>query len=299
MSAQLIATALGNAHREGRDYRCRCPVHDGVSLTLADGAGGKLLIYCFGGCDSHDVWLALRERGLVEGGPDTPNPEREEERPKRAAAAAKAEADCIKLKIGWARHLYQRGEPAAGTPVEVYLRQPRGIAIAIPPVLRFVRHCPHRNGGYYPAMVAPIVNVVGEQTGIHKTFLKPDGSGKADLPKEERRETCGSMKGGSVPLAPPRNSELLIGEGIESTLSAMQMFGLPGWAALCANGIEALELSGDVRKIVIAADHDRNGTGQHAALRTHDRWVAEGRSVRILLPSNTGEDFNHVLLSRV
>ena len=125
--------------------------------------------------------------------------------------------------------------------------------------------------------------------------MRPDGRGKADLPKEEQRETCGPVKGGAIRLAPHRpEAELLIAEGIESTLSAMHLFGLPGWAALCASGIEALELPDDVRSVVIAADHDANGRGQRAALSARERWTAEGRAVRILLP-NAGEDFNDVL----
>ena len=147
-------------------------------------------------------------------------------------------------------------------------------------------------------MVAPIANIAGEQIASHKTFLRPDGRAKANLPKKEQRETCGPMKGGAVRLAPHRaDVELLIGEGIESTLSAMQLFGLPGWAAICAIGIEALDLPNDVRRIVIAADNDENGVGQRAALSARERWTAEGRMVRILLPPNAGEDFNDVLLS--
>jgi putative DNA primase/helicase len=291
MTAREIASALGKARREGRDWRCQCPVHSGDSLTLRDGRD-TLLVKCWGGCTAHQILDALRSRGLIDGVPD---PEQEEARRKRTAAAAKTEAERTKRKIARARALYQRGKPAAGTPVEVYLRS-RGITIPIPPVLRYLRWCPHRNGRHFPAMVAPIVNVAGEQTAIHKTFLKPDGSGKADLPKEEQRETCGPMKGAAVRLAPPRDGEILVAEGIETTLAAMQMFGLPGWAAICAPGVEALQLPSEARKIIIAADNDESGTGQHAALRAHDRWVAVGRSVRILLPPNTGEDFNDVLL---
>ena len=32
MNAAQIAHALGDAHREGRAWRCRCPVHVGLSL---------------------------------------------------------------------------------------------------------------------------------------------------------------------------------------------------------------------------------------------------------------------------
>jgi hypothetical protein len=198
MTAREIAAALGNARREGRDWRCQCPVHRGYSLTLRDGRD-TLLVKCWGGCTAPEILDALRSRGLIDGVPD---PEQEEARRKRAAAAAKAEVERAKRKIDRARSLYQRGAPVAGTPVEVYLRS-RGITIPIPPALRYLRWCPHRNGRYFPAMIAPIVNVAGEQTAIHKTFLKPDGSGKADLPKEEQRETCGPMKGAAVRLAPP------------------------------------------------------------------------------------------------
>jgi putative DNA primase/helicase len=58
-----------------------------------------------------------------------------------------------------------------------------------------------------------------------------------------------------------------------------------------------LDLPNDVRRIVIAADNDENGVGQRAALSARERWTAEGRMVRILLPPNAGEDFNDVLLS--
>jgi phage/plasmid primase-like uncharacterized protein len=147
-------------------------------------------------------------------------------------------------------------------------------------------------------MVAPIVNVAGEQIAIHKTFLRPDGRGKADLPKTEQRETSCPMKGGAVRLALHRaDLELLVGEGIESTLAAMQLFSLPGWAAICASGIASLDLPADVRRVVVAADNDMNGVGQRAALSARERWVVEGRSVRILLPPNPGEDLNDVLLS--
>ena len=51
MSAADIAHALGDARREGRGWRCRCPLHQGRSLTLRDGDGGRVLVTCWGGCD--------------------------------------------------------------------------------------------------------------------------------------------------------------------------------------------------------------------------------------------------------
>jgi len=39
MIAADIAVALGNARREGRGWRCRCPLHNARSLTLHNGEG--------------------------------------------------------------------------------------------------------------------------------------------------------------------------------------------------------------------------------------------------------------------
>jgi putative DNA primase/helicase len=75
----------------------------------------------------------------------------------------------------------------------------------------------------------------------------------------------------------------------------MRMFALPGWAALCADGIEALELPDPIDRVVIAADNDANGVGQRAGLSARNRWAEEGRSARILLPPNIDEDFNDLL----
>src|SRR5262245_46881544 len=67
MTAAGIAVALGDARREGRDWRCRCPLHQGRSLTLRDGDGGSVLVTCWGGCDRLDVLAELRRRGLLDG----------------------------------------------------------------------------------------------------------------------------------------------------------------------------------------------------------------------------------------
>ena len=296
MIASEIAQRLGHAVRVGHDWRCHCPVHQGHSLTVANGRDGKLLVKCFGGCEWAEIFGELRSRGLIEGRRVDISPEREGELRRRQDVAEKAEIERLRRRIKAARDIYRLGKPAADTAAETYLRR-RNIDEAIPAVLRFLQHCPHRNGGYFAAMLAPIVNAAGEQVALHKTFLKADGSGKADLPKEEQRETIGPMKGGAVRLTQHHpDLELIVAEGLESAMSATQLFGIPSWAAICANGIETLDLPDAVRRIVIAADHDANDVGLRAALCARERWEAEGRSVRILLPPNLGEDFNDILL---
>jgi putative DNA primase/helicase len=296
VSAESIARALGEARREGLDWRCPCPVHGGRSLALKDTLDGRLLIHCFGGCEWREVFDELRASGLLGEHPGAFRPEEDYERRQREELAAKTEIERIRRAITSARDLCRRSLPAAGTLVETYLRS-RGITGPIPPALRFLEYCPHRNGRYYPAMVAPIVNVAGAQIAIHKTFLRPDGSGKADLPKTEQRETRGPMKGSAVRLAPIAET-LMVGEGIETCLSAMQATMMPAWAALSTSGLMALILPPVVRELIILVDNDVNGAGERAARSAAERWLAEGRRVRLAIPPVPGTDFNDVITGR-
>ncbi len=199
-------------------------------------------------------------------------------------------------RIAHARQIYDSG--GWDKRIAVYLRG-RGIHLTSP-VLRFSALAPHRLGARVAAMLAPVVNVTGEQTGTHLTYLRGDGSGKADLPKEYQRECRGVIHGGAIRLAEhDPDTELLTGEGVESTFSAMQLFGLVGWAAVYAGGLKTMELPRNARRIVIAADNDVSGTGQCNALAAYDRWTAEGRRVRIMTPPVIGTDFNDLLLARV
>jgi putative DNA primase/helicase len=89
---------------------------------------------------------------------------------------------------------------------------------------------------------------------------------------------------------------LLIGEGIETAMAAMTAMAMPAWAALSTSGMVALALPRIVREVIILADHDHNGAGQRAAHAAAQRWVQEGRRVRIALPPEPGTDFADVLL---
>lgn len=128
--------------------------------------------------------------------------------------------------------------------------------------------------------------------GIHRTFLTKNGSGKA--PVEPNRMMLGSCRGGAVRLAPITNA-LMVGEGIETCISAMQAAGHPAWAALSTSGLRTLNLPTEVREVTILADGDE--AGESAATHAARRWVRENRIVRIAWPGE-GIDFNDLLLGR-
>ena len=117
MTAEQIARRLGGARREGRNWRCICPLHGGRSLMLRDGCD-KLLVKCWAGCEWRDVLAELRRLHLLDGaGGASPLPDDPEERLHRARRQAIA------------RIIWGEARDARGTPVARYLKG-RGITIA-------------------------------------------------------------------------------------------------------------------------------------------------------------------------
>ena len=281
-TAAEIAAAL-EGRRVGRQWRCRCPIHGGRSLLVRDGLAGRILVFCHGGCEARDVLAELRRSGLL-GGPSKEcqlPPLRRNDHSDEAARTARALA------------IWRETQPAAGTIVETYLAS-RGLALPSPQYLRFHPACPHPSGANLPAMIGLVEHVDHGPTAIHRTFISADGSGKAAV--EPDRASLGPVAGGAVRLAQVRAGQwLLVGEGLETTLSVMHACALPGWAALSAGGIKSLVLPASANMIVICADNNANGTGQRAANAAAERFLAEGRRVRIALPPTSGLDFNDLL----
>jgi hypothetical protein len=285
MSAAGIARRLGG-RRQGGNWRCACPRDCGYSLSLSDREGGGLLAFCFGGCTFNEVMLTLVEYGLLDGD------DADLGVPQGNQAAAIRDDDQRHRKIQWARELYDRG--VQDERIEVYLRSRKIRRTSL--VLRFLEEAPHRLGARLPAMLAPIVDVNGEQIGVHLTYLRGDGSAKVNLPKEFQRECRGEIRGGAIRLIPfDPGVELGLAEGVETSLSFAELFDLPCWSAVYAGGLRSLALPPDVRRVIIAADNDLNGAGQRNALVAYDRWIAENRAVRLKAPPVVGSDFNDLL----
>jgi hypothetical protein len=282
MNAAGIARQLG-ATRQGNNWRCACPRGCGYGLSFCDRADGRLLAFCFGGCAFDEIMSALVEYGLLD------DDDGDDFHVSRGVTVCQRDNT---ERIAPARQIYDSG--GRDERIAVYLRS-RRIRLTSP-VLRFTEQAPHRLGVRVPAMLAPVVNVTGEQTGLHMTFLRHDASGKADLPKEYQRESRGLIQGGAIRLIPfDPDVELVLAEGLETSLAASELFGLPCWSAVYAGGLCTLVLPPEVRRIVIAADNDASGAGQRNALAAYDRCRAEGRSVRIVAPPVVGDDFNDVL----
>jgi putative DNA primase/helicase len=283
VTAAKIAAALGGAGREGRDWRCRCPLHGGRSLTLRDGRTA-LLARCWAGCDARDVLAELRRMGLIgeRSGKGRPLP-----------ALRSGDRTDIARRSALARRIWDAARDARGSPVVRYLAG-RGITIPLPTSLRWAPSLRRPDGTSGPAMVARVDSLDGELIGVHRTWLDRDDRGQW---RRRDRASLGPVGGGAVRFAPAAEA-MLIGEGVETVMAAMQATAMSGWAALSTSGIRSLALPSLVRTVIILADHDVNGAGERAARTAAQRWLVEGRRVRLALPPEPGTDFADVLAGR-
>lgn len=184
-----------------------------------------------------------------------------------------------------AARLFAASVPVPDTLAETYLRS-RGITLGgKTSALRFHPKCWHRDEGQTksiprPALIAAVTDGAGALQGVHRTWLAPDGRGKAAV--ETQRRAMGHLLGNAVRLT-PCDDFLVVGEGIETMLSVREAApGLPVWAALSSGHLGAVLLPEGLRRLYIAIDRDP--AGQYAAERLTARATEVGIAAHVLEP---------------
>jgi putative DNA primase/helicase len=95
------------------------------------------------------------------------------------------------------------------------------------------------------------------------------------------------------------HSGLLIGEGIETVLSASKELRFkPVWSLIDKGNVAKFPVISAMECLTIAVDNDESGTGQLAALECSRRWTDAAREVFRLIPNRGGEDFNDIVRRR-
>ncbi|MEE9365295.1 MAG: toprim domain-containing protein [Dehalococcoidales bacterium] len=141
------------------------------------------------------------------------------------------------------------------------------------------------SSGQHEGMVALIRNSEGQPISLHRTYFK----------KKQRKvmPPIETIKGGAIRLGEEPTDRLVIGEGIETTLSGMEHFGCSaGYATISAGGMEAVQVP-EVKEVIILADNDKSFTGQKAAFtlaRSLDNKDID--IVRVVMPTERDMDFN-------
>ncbi|OJU07282.1 MAG: DNA primase [Rhizobiales bacterium 65-79] len=190
-----------------------------------------------------------------------PDPE-PEPKPQARAPAPSGSAEA-------ARRLISMCQTIGGTLVEAYLRG-RGItALHGCGSLRFHSRCYYRPDEHsptetWPAMVSAVTDLSDRITGAHRTWLAPDGSGKA--PIDIQRKAMGDLLGHAVRFG-LSGDVLAAGEGTESVLSAREVMpGMSAAAALSAAHLAAIQFHDALRRLYVVRDNDRAGDGARNTL---------------------------------
>lgn len=163
-------------------------------------------------------------------------------------------------------------------------------------------------GEVYPAIVTCAANGKGKIRGVHRTFLMPDGSGKAPIDRAKRM--YGSVRGCALRLSKGKSRKspeqysreggdddvLAISEGIEDGLSyALMQPEARVWAAGSLDLIGFVVVPDCVCRVVLLAQNDAPGgpaadAFDRAAQRLQER---SGRPVDIARPRDASiKDWN-------
>ena len=281
--------------------KCRCPHHGGDGLTLAvDVQNGKLLVHCFHpGCDQSSVIAALRRDGLWPGSGDLEGAQSSE-----AANAVRKPDERRQYALNIYNQLLATNRGGLADVLEAYLA-PRRLKVPDTALLALPLRCAPvgtepsevlRTDN--PGMVLPLRDKTGKFAGIQSVWLDWTLTKKRD--EEPRRQTYGLLRGNFVELVeldyqnpPPK---LIIGEGVETVLSAIVLTGLPGIAT--AGNVANVEPP-SCAEYILLVDCDDSGGSRQGAGTLAQRLV--GSVVRIATPvrpegGKSGYDYNDALI---
>ena len=292
-----ILTALGLDEKFLKDKHGPCPVCGGKDRYRFDDKQGSGSFYC-SSCGAGDgVRLVMLFKNL-----DFKNAAMAIEQAAGFVKSQKYEEkktdEYLKSRL---RKLWIGSAPVTqGDPVCEYLEQ-RGIKLSyIPVALRYHAELMYyREGddkaiadGAYDAMLALVTTPDGHGATIHRTYIKNGNKAPVSSPKKIAQGL--PITGGAIRLFPVAET-MGVAEGIETALAASNLFGIPTWACVSANGIATWVWPEGVKKVVIFGDNDANFAGHSAAYRLANRLSLAGLEVEVKFPENIGEDWADVI----
>ncbi|HUO21699.1 MAG TPA: toprim domain-containing protein [Caulobacteraceae bacterium] len=207
--------------------------------------------------------------------------------------------------------------PIAGTPAEHYLRVARGIDLSrlahAPEALRWAARAEYVNSQtgevteWRNCMVSAMTRG-SKLAALHRTYLRADGGGKADVPKPKMM--IGPCRGAAIRLskgpsglspakaaAAGKRGPLAIGEGIETCLTvAAARPDYRVWAAGSLSLMGLLDWPECASAVVLLGENDWKTDARAAFERIHKHWLdqAKGRPV-VVVNAARGSDFNDMV----
>ena len=279
------------------EKRCGKPSH-ATKLELRFGRKGSVKVRLADG-----VWVDYEtgQGGRLRADDAAPAPRKTRA---QIEQAERAEAERREANRRKAHDFWTACAPAEGSIVEDYLRS-RGVMLPPGAPIRYQPRAYHYKADRtFPAMVAAIQhNQTGAFLGVHRTFLRPDGRGKA--PVLDAKLVMGLQLHGAVRLCPAGQPWHGFAEGIETALSGRLISGLPVWALLNAGNISGFSGAQGIDKAVLFADRDDPGYRAAKAMVANFRpgqakavapklpgldWNDEVKRLRVMTAAYDGSD---------
>lgn len=290
-----LLASVGFPEEVLRNRHGPCPLGcDGKKSFRFDDRGGKgtwICTHCGSGDGFHLVanWLGISV-------PEAMN-KVDTLLPKAVASAIPAPKNNANVRDRM-RKLWRDSVPVEGTPSGEYLARRTGRLYAS----SAIRH--HASVPYwatddkpvylgdFPCMLALVRDAAGQPIGIHRTYLKRVGIGKAEVPEPKKLATWAPVSGGAIRIDPLDGGILGLAEGIETAIAASMRFGFNVWAAISTSGMITFEPPAEVRTVIVFADNDLNFAGQLAAYTLANRLVLKNKlKASVVTPSTPGSDW--------
>lgn len=320
---QAVVERVVRLRRSGAAMQGLCPFHEESTPSFAvyPRGGTKVRVpfwKCYGcGAGGDVIGFVMRDQALGfreavellerEGGLRhlelAPAP--------RPAARRAVDVDREKLEAS-STVLRQALAIAPGDPVDVYLRR----RFLVPPAAYGIGDV-ERNAGWpddlrhhpqcwheferrrFPAMVAAIRSHDGSLLTVHRTYLELRDGVWRKAAIEKPKLVVGAFGPGFIRLGPDAD-RMLGGEGIETTLSAMQLWKRPGICFVNSGRMKSVEPPFACSDFIYAADKGGKGRwGEKFALAGAQAF-GEGRRVVVRIPAIAADkgDFNDLLAER-
>jgi len=290
---QKLKDSLGG-DISGRQLLCPGPGHSprdrSLAVRLSADAPDGLLVFSHAGDDWRTCRDYVRQRlGL-------PQCQVSDGQDRRVPASLQRTEDDL-LRIGRATKIWNEADDPRGTIGEQYLASrllglPDNIAGA---VLRFHAACPWRdentgNTIRVPALIAAFRSVDDHNiTAVHRIALNCDGT-------KLGRRMLGIVHRSAVMLQAPRGDEIVIGEGIETCMAAMQLGFTPAWALGSVGAISFFPVLEGVKQLTVLGE--AGDASARAVQFCGRRWRRAGRRVRVVMPDDGNSDLNDELMAK-
>ena len=200
----------------------------------------------------------------------------------------------------YAKKLYDNSKPIKGTLAERYLKDYRKTLNYKEANLRFIPEISTWHGDKktkVPALLCVAKDRNGELNHVHVIRLNPS-TGDKDIASNTEKQTYGAVNGCSIELnKQSKGQTTYVAEGVETGLSILA--GDPNANVLAITGKESfknIDLFRLSNKVVLCLDNDGEATFKTSVIeKAVFRLIEAGKSVSLIIPKKTGDDFNDVL----